>query len=223
MFLTFWINGILKLASHERMYDILKFIVLILTLINFIRNIESCQDKSRPISPIMKIHFREDKKFQNHCVSLMFSETGPQGGDPRRGRRTDDRAFHFCPRSLLVWGLDFHESSLRSTGCLPLCGGSNSSRSGVAPATSQRNVLFFFYITRLRRDVLEHISGCTRIVPPVTLYALGLNTLVYPISWRCERSEHPGHLICMCDECVKEQLATSCTDCMTGGTMLKLP
>ncbi|CAB0010780.1 unnamed protein product, partial [Nesidiocoris tenuis] len=40
--------------------------------------------------------------------SLMFSETGPQGGDPRRGRRTDDRAFHFCPPSLLVWGLDFH-------------------------------------------------------------------------------------------------------------------
>ncbi|CAB0005162.1 unnamed protein product, partial [Nesidiocoris tenuis] len=29
-------------------------------------------------------------------------------------------------------------------------------------------------------DVLEHISGCKRIVPPVTLYALGLNTLVYP-------------------------------------------
>ncbi|CAB0018364.1 unnamed protein product, partial [Nesidiocoris tenuis] len=31
-----------------------------------------------------------------------------------------------------------------------------------------------------KRDVLEHISGCTRIVPPVTLYVLGLNTLVYP-------------------------------------------
>ncbi|CAB0006045.1 unnamed protein product, partial [Nesidiocoris tenuis] len=49
---------------------------------------------------------------------------------------------------------DHRSAPYGKSGSIPLkkwqCGGSNSSRSGVAPATSQRNVLFFFYIIRLR-------------------------------------------------------------------------